>query len=285
MDSLVVEESRIEDRAGSLDLTELLALLFLNLFVVAFVLVGTGHWLGAPAFVRGHWAGAALLGLAALSTLISLARQLPWQNVVLSAVLIVLSGAGAGVVVISIASGMGSSRGGQAVGESFLLSKLWLWSLMWLVSILNCRGAVRLVLRYWRSAPSYGFWVLGGTVVLAVPLILSFARFNLVQPYWATALSALGTTIGTLVTLVLATPSFINKKPVKGKVDWHPLVIWVAFNLWFVVDAVGQGGWIVAGLMLSEILAVALFLSRGRGTRAVGQSQGEVHLSEKDNRQ
>jgi hypothetical protein len=279
MDSLVVEESRVGNRARSLNSVELLAPVFQGLFLVALVLVGTGNWLGAPAFVNSQWAGAALLGLAAVSTLISLARQLPWQNVVLSAVLIALSGAGGGVAIISIASGMGSFGAGQAAESSFLLSKLWQLSLEWLVSILNCRGVVRLLLRGWRFAPNYGFWVLGGTVVLAVLFILSIARLSVLKLNWTVALLVPGTTIGTLVTLVLVTPSLINKKPVMEKPDWHPLVIWVAFNLWFVVDAVSRARWIVGALILLEILAVALFVMRGRGTHDLAQCQSETELS------
>jgi len=284
MDSLVVDESPPESRARSSNFAGRLASGFLGLFLSVFLLVGTGSWLGAPGFVKGQWASAALLGLAAVSTLNSLARQLPWQNVLLSSVLIALSGAGVEVVLISIATAMGSLRTGQAAEQSFWLSKLWQWSLVWLVSILNCRGVVRLVLRRWRLGPSYGFWVLVGTVVLAVPFILSFARLSLVQLDWAAAALVPGATIGTLVTLVLATPSLINKKPVTVKVDWHPLVIWFAFNLWFIIDAVGQGRWVVAGLILSEIVAVALFVLRGRGTHALGQCQGEVQLSQRDAR-
>lgn len=260
MDSLVVDESPLESQARSVNSAGLLASVFLGLFISAFLLVGTGYWLGAPGFVKGQWASAALLGLAAVSTWNSLARQLPWQNVLLSSALIALSGAGVAAVLISIATVMGSFRPGQAAEQSFLLSKLWQWSLVWLVSTLNCRGVVRLVLRRWRLGPSYGFWVLGGTVVLAVLFILSFVRLSFVQLDRAAAGLVPGAAIGTLVTLVLVTPSLINKKPVTVKVDWHPLVIWVAFNLWFIIDAVGQGRWMVAGLIFSEILAVALFV-------------------------
>ena len=279
MDSLVVEETPPESGGRSLNLAGLLAQVFLGLFLVAFVLVGTGHWLGAPAFAKGQWAGASLLGLATVSTLISLARQLPWQNVVLSAVLIAFAGAAVEAVLISIGSSLGIYLSRQAIESWFHFNQFFQLALVWIVAILNSRGVVRLLLRRLRLGPSYGFWVVGGTVVLAVLFILNSAKLR-VQPDWVKLV--LESSIGTLVALVLVTPSLINKKPVAEKVNWHPLVIWVAFNLWFVVDAVGQRTWIVAGLILSEILAVALFVLCGRGTHALAQCQGEAQLSRRD---
>src|SRR5262249_61687208 len=114
------------------------------------------YWLGTPAFARAPWAGVALLGLAGTSTLVSLARQLPWQNVFLGAALIGLSGAAVEAVVISFSSGLRCYNSGD-FAEPSLWFDLWELSLVWIVVLLNCRGVVRLIARRWRFAPSYGF--------------------------------------------------------------------------------------------------------------------------------
>lgn len=276
MDSLVVEDSPSESPARNLNVVGLLAAVSLGLCLCAFVLVGIGYWLVAPALGKAPWAGVALLGLAAASTLISLARRLPWQNVVLGAVLIALSGTAVEVVLISTGRGLGFSPSRQMAEPSFWLPKLWQLPLVWIIALLNCRGVVRLGLRRWRSVASYGFWVLGGTAVSATIFILAFAELGPVAMEWRATTTVLACAVGTLIALVLVTPSLINKKPVSQPADWHPLVIWVGFNLWFVVDAFGQGRWIVAGLILSEISAVALLVLRGRGTHVLDPHQGEA---------
>jgi hypothetical protein len=58
---------------------------------------------------------------------------------------------------------------------------------------------------------------------------------------WRSITTVLACAVGALITLLLVTPSLISKRPVPQPADWHPLVIWAAFNSWFVVAAVRQG--------------------------------------------
>jgi hypothetical protein len=272
MDSLVVEHSPRESPARRLDPANLLSQVLLGLFLFQFALIWMGYWLGLPASVKTQWAGTALLGFAAASTLASLARQLPRQNVVLSAALIALTGAVVEVAGSSIGSSLGLQDSRQVLDPLLRIAQLWQLPLVWIVAILNCRGVVQLILRRWRFAPSYGFWLLGGTVLLAVPVILGFARFGpLLLPHFSQALSemrldarsVLGCAVGTFIILLVVTPGLINKKPVPERAVWHPLVVWAAFNFWFLAAGVGQRGWIVVGLLVAQVLVVLLFVLAG----------------------
>ena len=269
MDSLVFEGSRPESPARSLDWGSLAAPLFLGLFLITFVFVRIGNGLGAPEFLNAPWAGAALLGLAAASSLVSLARQLPWQNVLLGTVLIALMGAATEVVVLSIGSGLGSYGLQRA---PFRPGSLWELSLAWVVAILNCRGVIRLVLRRWRFASNYGFWVLGATVVWTVLFVLNLGRFRPVQWQTPSTGAVIGCAMGALITVALVTPSLINKKPVSERANWHPLVIWLAFNLWFVAGAIEQGRWLPGVALLSQIFAMALFATYGKQPCALAKA-------------
>ena len=263
MDSLLVENSSAENTAGSLESARLLAQVFLGLFLTAFALVGIGYELGTPAFVKFHLLWTALLGLAAVSTLVSLARQLPWQNVLLVGLLLALSGISFAVMLISTGSCLGFYSSPPVTKSAFLLSKLLPLALVWIVAILNCRGVVRLALRRWRFTTSFGLWVLSATTLLANGFLLSLVLLGPLRLDWQVTTTLPWCAVGTLITLLLVTPSLINKRPVPQPVDWHPLVIWVAFNLWLVVGAAAQGRWIITGLILSEILVVMLFVGYG----------------------
>jgi hypothetical protein len=235
--------------------TDVAAYVFIILFLVQCGLILAGYWLGISGFPNARWFGEALLLLAAASTLSSLARWLPWQNVALGALLIGLMGALIEVVGISTGTRPGLDDSRSAVGQLFSIHQAWPIPLVWIVAILNCRGAARFLLQPWQEAPTYGFWLLGFTVFLVVPLILGFARFGpLALPYfsaasrnmrldWQTAGTLLVCAVGTFLILLIVTPSLINKRPTPQPADWHPLVLWAAFNLLFLTGAVGQHAW------------------------------------------
>jgi hypothetical protein len=259
---------------GRSDVTSyVLITLFLGLAAVTL----PGYWLGISGFPNTRWLGAALLLLAAASTLSSLARWLPGQNVVLAAVLIGLLGAA--VEVVGISTGIGPVLGdsSRAMGQVFSTNRTLLIPVVWIVSVLNCRGVARLLLRTEQGRPAYGFWLLGCTLLLVVLMILSFAKFGpVVLPYfspaarnmrldWQTITTFLVCILGTLIMLLVVTPSLINKRPSRQPVDWHPLVLWTSFNVLFGTRAVAEHAWVAIVLILAESLAVVLLAVGGAG--------------------
>ena len=151
----------------------------------------------------------------------------------------------------------------------------WAMPVIWLVAILTSRGVARLVMRPWRKTTSYGFWVMGITVALVLLFDLGLEPFaTRIKHYWSWKptkaglywydtpwVNFLGWTATAIVILGFATPSLINKKPVKQPADFCPLVIWLLINALFLTGAVANRLWaaaavILAGMILAGILAV-----------------------------
>src|SRR5260221_13646108 len=61
----------------------------------------------------------------------------------------------------------------------------WAAPLLWVVIVLNARGAARLLLRPYRAEQAYGFWLIGLTAVLAMLFDLGLEPFAIsARPYW-----------------------------------------------------------------------------------------------------
>ena len=160
----------------------------LVLFFATLVLAWMRLW--APAAVLGEasWPDGLLLVMTAATTLASLTRQLPAQNVVLAAIAI---GGFAGAVV-SLGALTGVPFFGPVVFNPAKIGRLlfnplpWAVPVIWVVAILTSRGVARLVLRPYRQRANYGFGVMGLTVLLVVLLELSFEPYaTQVKQYWS----------------------------------------------------------------------------------------------------
>src|SRR5258706_1098319 len=119
-------------------------------------------------------------GSALVATAITLsvaARRLPFQNVLLAAVVIALIGGG--VQLLGAATGIPFGAIIYTENTRPLIFNLlpWAMPLVWVVAVLNARGVARLVLRPWRKTHTYGFRVIGLTCVLVGVLDLGLEPF------------------------------------------------------------------------------------------------------------
>jgi len=249
----------------------------LGLFVASVVLVAA-ETLGAIRLPeKTGWPEAALVLSAAGTTLLSLSRQLPGQNVLLAAAVIGLIGGFAHTLSALRAIPFGPCLFTSAAGPRLLDTLPWWVPLVWIVAILNSRGVAQLILRPWRKTRIYGFRLIGLTVVLALvfdlglePFATRVHGFCLWEPtrlnlnWCGTPLTNfLGWIATALLILAFAMPALINKKPVEFPPDYQPLIVWTLVNLLFATGAAAHQLWFAAMLGLGATLAAAALAVRG----------------------
>lgn len=224
----------------------------------------------------GSSSEAFFLLFAAATTVIGLMRQLPGQNVLAAALII----GGIGGAVHSLGALTGLPFGPFVYADSGPRAFdviAWFSPLLWIVAVLNSRGIARLILRPWRKTRTYGWWLIGLTVVLVLlldaglePYATRVKHFWLWHPskiavnwYGAPLSNFAGWILTTLVILAFATPFLINKKPVKSPPDYHPLIVWNLLNLLLVIGALTQHFWLAAGISAGASILTAVLAIRG----------------------
>ena len=126
-----------------------------------------------------------LIALAALSTLTALARQLQWQYVLTAASICAVWGGVAQAFSADSGIPFGPFTFGPDAGPQFFNRLPWTVPVLWLVVLFNSRGVGRLILRPWRKLKTYGFWLIGFTVVLSGLFDLGMDPFlSRWQHYW-----------------------------------------------------------------------------------------------------
>lgn len=183
-----------------------------------------------------------LLVLAFLASLTTLARQLPWQNVLLAAAITALIGGAAHGLSARTSIPFGPVTFTENAGEKLFESIPWIMPLLWIVALFNSRGVARLALRPWRKTSNYGWWLIGLTAALAVvfdvalePVAAHVNHFWLWQPtkihvtwYGASPLNFLGWAFVSLLILAFTTPSLIKKQPSGPSTpDFAPFALWL----------------------------------------------------------
>jgi uncharacterized membrane protein len=138
------------------------------LFVAQYALVWARVWQPTLFFGDARWPEGLLLVLAAATTLASLTRQLPGQNVILVSVLIAVMAGAAQTLGTLVAIPFGPYHYTERIGPQLFSPLPWAVPVLWLVALLTSRGVARLILRPWRKVRAYGFWLLGVTVLLVV---------------------------------------------------------------------------------------------------------------------
>ena len=224
-----------------------------------------------------QWAETLLLLSAVVSSLLTLARRLPLQNVVMTAVLV----ASISSVIFSVAVLSGIPLGPLTYLESFGLKLFgvlpWPIPLIWIVVLINARGVARLIMRPWRKTNYYGFWVIGLACLLVVLFDLSLEPFAVYTkqfwlwhtPKWVWAwhtapwVNFLGWFVTALGILAFTTPWLINKQPVKQPMDYQPLILWLLLNGWMIAGNAQYHFWIAAGLSGFANLLVTIWTIRG----------------------
>ncbi len=250
-----------------------------GLFLVQFALVWVNLWLPVPGLGSARWPDGLLLVLATATTLASLARQLPGQNVMLASMLIAIIGGAVPSVGAIVAIPVGPSVYGGRLGPQFFCPLRWAAAMLWLVAILTSRGVAGLILGRWRARRDYGLRVIGLSAILAgvfelglEPFATEVKRYWLWHPaqarlewYGTPWISFLGSAAAAMLILVAVTPALINKKPVEQTPQYHPLMVWVLMNLLFATGAAARRLWQAAVLALLASLVVAAFATRARG--------------------
>jgi uncharacterized membrane protein len=217
-------------------------------------------------FANARWPGALFLLLTCAATLLALCRDLPAQNVLSAAAIIVVISSLAEILNAKTSLPFGTRVYGADLGPQFL-GVPWPVPLLWLTAILNSRGVARLILRPHRRTATYGLWVIGLACVLTVIFDLGL------EPWAATAnnwwlwlmppsmpawqhtpwVNFLGRAVTTLLTLAFVTPWLLNKKTsAPAPPDFQPLVLWL---LLIVLPAAGNG----THQLLPAAVAAAIF--------------------------
>jgi uncharacterized membrane protein len=250
------------------------------LAVVSFALVGLTLFVPLGKTPNPGWPEAVLIWVATLTTLVSLARQLPAQNVLLAAAVIAFIGGTIHAVGAATAIPFGPFIYTDSAGPRIFNTLAWPMPLVWVVAILNSRGVARLILRPWRKVRTYGFWLIGITVALTVLFDAALEPFAAaVKHHWlwhptrlpltwfgAPVTSFLGWLVTALFILVFATPALIDKRRRRSAnrpPDYHPLVVWLLAVALFAAGAATHQLWPAAIYCVAADVAVAIFAVRG----------------------
>jgi uncharacterized membrane protein len=137
------------------------ALLGLFLIAIGFSIAQTFFLFRLP--LTPAVSDALVLLLALATTLVSLAGQLPAQNVLLATVVIALIGGGIHAIGAFTGIPFGPVIYTPENGPRLFNALPWFMPFLWVIVILNARGVARLILRPWRKLRVYGFWLIGTT--------------------------------------------------------------------------------------------------------------------------
>ena len=267
----------IADTAASVAKTThwIFSWLFLLAFALVLLMLLDTFQLPGPA----GWPDALLLLAATATTLVSLSRQLPVQNVILGAAVIAFIAAIVESVGAATAIPFGPFTYTADAGPRLLNLLAWPIPLIWIIAILNSRGVARLILRPWRKLRAYGFWFIGLTAVLTVVFDVGLEPFAArVKHYWlwnptkfpltwhgAPLVNFLGWLLTALLILAFVTPALINKlqRPARRPPDYHPLVVWLLVNGLFATGASAHQLWPAAGFSIAASILATVFAIRG----------------------
>jgi bisanhydrobacterioruberin hydratase len=249
-----------------------------GLFVAQFTIVWARLWLPWPLFGQARWPEGLLLVLTAATVIASMTRQLPGQNVMLAAVIIAVIGGAAQSLGALTGIPFGPYVYTERIGQQLFHPLPWAVPLVWIAAIFLSRGVARLVLRPWRKTQTYGFRLIGLTILLVVLLDVGLEVFaTRVKQYWywqptklqldwygAPGINFLGWAVTALLIMAFATPALINKKPMpQPPPDYSPLTVWLLLNLLFATGAAAHQLWPAVGLIVLINATVTLFAVRG----------------------
>ncbi len=241
--------------------------------VLAAILVPSLHFPGNSSAPE-----AVLLLTATAGTILSLERQLPLQNVLLASSVIALIGGAISAIGATGGIPFGPFTFTGELGPELFKTLPWAMPLIWVVVVLNSRGAARLILRPWRKIKTYGFWLIGLTAVLTMLFALAFDPFaSRVKHYWFWTLMKFPLTwqgtplvnflswgIVTLLILAFVTPALINKQLSRPSTpDFHPLCVWLGGILIFGIACARNGLWLAVVVDTAIGIITIVFAIRG----------------------
>src|SRR4051794_22847744 len=148
-----------------------------SLFLMQIALVCLGLWVPALSFGGARWPEGLLLVLATATTVSALLRQLPGQNIILAATIIVFIAGAIHVVGATTAIPFGPIVYTDRLGQMLFHPLPWALPVIWVFALLTSRGIGRLILRPWRKTQNYGFWLMGLTALLVILFDLSLEPY------------------------------------------------------------------------------------------------------------
>lgn len=242
-------------------------------FVAVLSLVCARIYFSVPVIGTASWPEGLLLLLTAATTLASLTRYLPAQNVVLVAFVVGLFGGTIQALGATTAVPFGPFiYNKENVGRFLFYPLPWSVPLIWVITLLNSRGVARLMLRSRRRTTNYGFRVIGLTILLVTLFDLSFEPYaTQVKQYWSWKstkipsdwygtpwVNFLGVAVTAALILMFVTPALINKSPnPPPPPPYHPLIIWELLSLLFLTGMWVHRLWVACAATLCQMLLVA----------------------------
>ncbi len=236
-------------------------------------------WLPVPGLGSARWPDGLLLVLATATTLASLVRQLPGQNVMLASMLAAIIGGAlpslGALVTIPVEPSVYAGR----LWPQFFCPLRWAAAMLWLVAIFTSRGVAQLILGRSRTRRDYGLRVIGLSALLAgvfelglEPFATEVKRYWLCNPtqarlawYGTPWIRFVGLAVAAMLIQVVVTPALINKKPVQQAPQCHPVMVWVLINLLFATGAVAHRLWKAAVLASLASVVVTALAMRAKG--------------------
>ncbi|HEV2695667.1 MAG TPA: carotenoid biosynthesis protein, partial [Verrucomicrobiae bacterium] len=224
------------------------------------------------------WLDGATIGLAAVTSIIALNRQLPLQNVLSAAAITATIGGLVHGFSARTAIPLGPIVFNSQAGPQLFNAIPWTIPLLWIVAIFSARGVGRLILRPWRKVKIYGYWLIAVTSVLVLAFDIALEPYAwhvkhlwLWQPtklllnwHGASLLNFIGWGFTALLILMFITPSLIRKQPGgSGTMDFHPLIVWLGALLLFAVGSAGTHLWWAVGVDAAIATITTALVIRG----------------------
>jgi uncharacterized membrane protein len=219
----------------------------------------------------GGWLDGLILVLGTVTTLLSIARRLPLQNVLACGVVVISLCAVAITLGVKTSAPFGFFHYTDRLGPRLLDTLTWPAPLLWLVLLLNSRGVAKLMLRPRRRQKQYGVWLICLTAVLVVVADFGLEPFAVyVKKWWQwnpnVSLNDLyfvddprevfagfswyssklpvrwydvpwANFVGWLAVAALivafVTPWLVRRRSSPQPTDFHPLAMWLLMNLYF----------------------------------------------------
>jgi len=251
----------------------------LGLFVIATAFAIAQPLVSSRPAINQGVLDAILVVLALTSTLVSLAGQLPAQNVLLASAIVAIIGGGIHALGGFTGIPFGPVHYLRESGPLLFNALPWFMPFLWVVILLNARGVTRLILRPWRKLRVYGYWLIGVTALLTLIFILGLEPFaTRFRHYWiwdqtklpvdwyGTPLSNfLGWIVTSLLILGFSTPALMKKKPAKSYPEYHPLIVWISLQLLFIAGSLSQH--LPTATVVSALACLAIIPLAIRGAR------------------
>lgn len=195
------------------------------------------------------WLDLMLLGTAVVLSLLSLAKNLPLQNVLAAAAVLILVSGGIQACLFLLHFGQ------SAVGISPALLLVALPAL-WVVAAIVCRTMAKQTLQPWRQARTHGYHLLVLTSLLMTAFWFCIDAYAESRGYWDWERSWRGDLIYRLLfwfcagaaLQIIATPWLLNKRPRVESPVFSPVLVWTGILLWLALAEALAGlrnyGWL-----------------------------------------